>query len=591
MSGSAKDIPEDSPPGSGESPEERELARLREIINGPERKELENLKKRLDDPRVRAREIASNLPEAFALHTDSGGRLTKALMPSVEEALQISVNRNRKSLAAVIFPLMGPAIRKAISSAIREMIQSLNKALEHGLSIRGLRWRIEAIRTGKSFAEVVLFHTLAYRVEQLFLIHKETGLLLQHVSAGSVMVMDSDLVSGMLTAIQDFVRDSFSSKEGDTLQTMQVGDLTVWIEDGPEAVLAAVIRGEAPEELKSRLTETLESVHSMFASELSSMDGDTSQFDRTRPILEECLIEAAAENKKKRTLSLPFILVVLVILSGAVYWSALRIGEGKRWDECIARLNGESGIVITSVTKDRGKHIVRGLRDPLAADPAAILAESGIPVDQVEATWLPYQSLAPDFILKRARRLLLPPTGVYLSLEESVLHVSGSTHHKWILRAREIAMMVQGVDSYDDSGLRDLDLPRLEHAVEAIQNYVVRFQLGSTQYADGQQDVIDGLKRDVKQLYSLAALFGKSVDIRIVGHTDSTGTEAVNAELSLDRAKAISQELQSVGPRISMRFKGVGSSEPVRAEATDEDRILNRSVTFEVELIEMSSPE
>ena len=62
-------------------------------------------------------------------------------------------------------------------------MQSFNHALEHSMSWRGLKWRMEAWRTGRSFAEVVLCHTLVFRVEQVFLIHQPTGLLIQHIVA------------------------------------------------------------------------------------------------------------------------------------------------------------------------------------------------------------------------------------------------------------------------------------------------------------------------------------------------------------------------------------------------------------------------
>ncbi|NJM53355.1 MAG: hypothetical protein HC846_08145 [Blastocatellia bacterium] len=55
------------------------------------------------------------------------------------------------------------------------MVQSLNQSLEHSISPKGLRWRIEAWQTGKSFAEVVMLNSLIYRVEEVFLIHRETG--------------------------------------------------------------------------------------------------------------------------------------------------------------------------------------------------------------------------------------------------------------------------------------------------------------------------------------------------------------------------------------------------------------------------------
>ena len=63
------------------------------------------------------------------------------------------------------------------------MLESLNTTLEHSLSWRSLRWRLDARRTGKSFAEIVLLNTLVYRVEQVFLIHRPSGLLLQHLTA------------------------------------------------------------------------------------------------------------------------------------------------------------------------------------------------------------------------------------------------------------------------------------------------------------------------------------------------------------------------------------------------------------------------
>ena len=80
------------------------------------------------------------------------------------------------------------------------------------MSKQGLKWRFEALRTRKPFAEVILLHTLVYQVEQIFLIHKDTGLTLQHVVSKAELANDPDLVSGMLTAIKDFVQDSFGAQ-------------------------------------------------------------------------------------------------------------------------------------------------------------------------------------------------------------------------------------------------------------------------------------------------------------------------------------------------------------------------------------------
>src|SRR6266571_4432102 len=71
-------------------------------------------------------------------------------------ALGSSVRRNPNTLIDILHPLIGPAIGKSIDATF----QSFNESLKHSLTWRGLKWRWEAWRTGTTFAEVVLRHTL-----------------------------------------------------------------------------------------------------------------------------------------------------------------------------------------------------------------------------------------------------------------------------------------------------------------------------------------------------------------------------------------------------------------------------------------------
>ena len=177
------------------------LDELRQLPVAPEQEELRALKARLDDPAVRAHDLMTGLPEALG-HLSGDRRLTEAIQPSVETAITTSVRRNPKPLADALFPVIGPAIRKAIAHTLGAMLDSLNRTVEHSVSLKALRWRLVAWRTGRPFAEVVLLNTLIYRVEQVFLIHARTGLLLQHVTAESIATQDPDMVSGMLTAMK-----------------------------------------------------------------------------------------------------------------------------------------------------------------------------------------------------------------------------------------------------------------------------------------------------------------------------------------------------------------------------------------------------
>ena len=295
------------PPGDSE-----DMDQLRDLIVGEEQERIDEIEKRLDSAERRARDVGQILPEAVLIRNRQDDQLTRVLTPSIEEALKTSVRRQPKVIADAIFPIMGPAIRKAIGDTLARLIQTLNQALEYSFSIRALRWRLEAWRTGRSFGEVVLLHTLAYRVEQIFLIHRETGLLLQHVSAEAVAAPDGDMVSGMLTAIQDFVRDSFA-EQGQSLDSMKVGDLTVWIEVGPHALAAAVIRGNPPQDLHTQLQTALEKIHADLGEPLTGFEGDTTPFELARHYLESCLVEARRGRAKKTRGVMAWTLVVVVL--------------------------------------------------------------------------------------------------------------------------------------------------------------------------------------------------------------------------------------------------------------------------------------
>ena len=191
-------------------------------------------------------------------------QLGEALAPVVERAVQRSIHKNPRTLTQILYPVFLPAIRKSIGEKIDQTFQSLNESLRYIFTWRGLKWRIEAWRTGTSFAEVVLKHSLVYRVEHVFLINRNSGLLISHLAAEDATSEDPQLISSMLSAIQDFVKDSFKEKEQDGLDTIRFGELRLWSEVGPFATLVAVIRGNPPEELHEILRDRLLHIHAEF---------------------------------------------------------------------------------------------------------------------------------------------------------------------------------------------------------------------------------------------------------------------------------------------------------------------------------------
>ncbi|HEY6188275.1 MAG TPA: OmpA family protein [Pyrinomonadaceae bacterium] len=568
------------------------LDELRRLLIGPEQQELVRIQERLDRQEdLLPEDISRVLPEAVTIRSHQDKKVTEALLPTVEEAIGISVRKNPQTLVDALFPVIGPAIRRAISEALTGMVQTMNQTLEHSLSPQGLKWRLEAWRTGRTFAEVVMLHTLLYRVEQVFLIHRETGLLLQHVLAGESAVQDADMVSGMLTAIQDFVHDSFSAEKEDALETLQVGGLTVWIEQGPRAILAGVIRGTAPQELRNLFHETLEQIHREFSEELESFEGDAEAFAPSRKYLEACLQfqydQSRRQGAEKKRIT-PMRVIAALLLVALLVWGFFYLRDRWRWGNYLARLQGEPGIVVTNAEKHWWSYSIAGLRDPLAADPNTLLREARLDPEDVESHWEPYHSLTPQFVLQRASALLNPPASVTFRAEPNVLYATGTAPHRWIADTRRLVRVIPGIERFNEEGLVDTNLSEALAVKERAEKRVILFLLDTTELAPGQRDELDKLGADLTELQRLAPYAEKRARIEVVGHTDQLGAEETNLQLSRERAEQVRSLLAAkLGDAFELTATGVGAREPLREERSEDDKPFNRSVTLKITLTDV----
>jgi outer membrane protein OmpA-like peptidoglycan-associated protein len=71
----------------------------------------------------------------------------------------------------------------------------------------------------------------------------------------------------------------------------------------------------------------------------------------------------------------------------------------------------------------------------------------------------------------------------------------------------------------------------------------------------------------------------RGLEIMVIGHTDSTGTDAINDPLSLARANSVRAYLagRGVNPAL-IRTEGRGSHQPIASNDTVEGRARNRRV-------------
>ncbi len=514
----------------------QEWAELRTLLLAPEQTQLTELRDRIDRTEIDARSIGNVLAEAIALRGKQDERLTAALTPHVQTALTSTVRRTPHVIAEAIAPIMGPAIRQAIVRALQGMMQSFNQTIDHSLSFKGLAWRIEAWRTGRPFAEVVLLHTLRFRVEQLFLIHRDTGLLLHHVASDTAIIHDQQLVSGMLTAIQTFVQDTFSTQRGQTLNTLEVGEYRLLIEQGPQAILACVVRGTAPGYLRAQVQQTLESIQLDYADAFAAFDGNPSGFDATHDRLMDC-IQTQYDQPRTKISPMTWAILALIFIA-IVFWGWTSYQSNQRWQRLAQHIRTMPGIVVTALDRDGQTITLEGLRDPLAANPEELLVEAGIPRERINARWTPFYSLDPQFVGERATLLLHPPETATLHFNEGRLTASGTAQENWATHARQVAAMLPGVREYHDENLRIVSRADL---IAQLNRTSFSFESGSSTLSEQELNKVPPVKQLLEDLRQSmrASSGGTSIAIEAIGDADPAGPEIMNFLLATARAHAV----------------------------------------------------
>ena len=534
------------------------LQELRALILDPDRERIRAIERKLASPALHVEDVAKVLPEAITRRAASDERLGAALGPLVGDAIKASVRRDPQPLVDAIFPVMGPAIRRAISNALGELVQSLNTTLEHTVSLRGLAWRWEAMRTGKSFGEVVLSHSLLFRVEQLFVIHRESGLLIEHRTAPGVQALAPDLVASMMTALRDFARDSFSVSEQQGLDSLALGDLTVWAESGPGAILAAVIRGQPPLALRETIQQALEEVHLAHADEIERFGATGVSFAIRDGILERCLVSQASESSRSgqwRT-----VLLGVAVLA-AVGWCAVpRVMEQRRFDGYLDQLRREPGVVVGSAGRADGRFVLTGLRDPLARDPIALAAAAGIDSARLSAKWEPYIALRPEFVVRRAQALLHPSPRTTLRLAGDTLVPGGVASAAWRAEAQRFALAVPGVGALRLTELSDSAEVALRATADSIETITFDYPRGGTTPVIAQAERIDSLATRLRRFLDDAARGERAARIELIGLADSVGTEEANVALRRARADRMRSALQARGVTVQSLSAGVDST-------------------------------
>jgi hypothetical protein len=125
-------------------------------------------------------------------------------------------------------------------------------------------------------------------IEDVFII-SNSGMLLAHKSKELHPDMDDDILGSMLTAVQDFVNDSFKDKSKFGLKRLDFGDSVIHIKKGKHIYTAVILSGEEPSDLDDSLGELVTNIESKYENVFDSWDGDIEALRGLKDMLEELL--------------------------------------------------------------------------------------------------------------------------------------------------------------------------------------------------------------------------------------------------------------------------------------------------------------
>ncbi len=229
--------------------------------------------------------------------SESGAEMAEALGPIMGESIRVQIRDSRQEMVDALYPIIGSTVQRAVAEFTREIQRNIDRRLRSTLGIGGALRSLWARVRGVSSSELALRDSFAFQIREIFIIQHGSGMLLAHSHPGSSDIADSDLVSAMLTAIRDFVRDSFApGKEDAELDEIQFGQDRIIIQSGKYAYVAVVMHGIEPEGFRARLRAFVADLHVRFGNALRDYDGDPALLPDFQPLLGQFIVDITGED-------------------------------------------------------------------------------------------------------------------------------------------------------------------------------------------------------------------------------------------------------------------------------------------------------
>lgn len=527
-------------------------------------------------------------------HNPSG--LSRSLQSVISPAIAKEIAENKDVMIDALYPIMGGMISKYVTQAIKEIMETINKKIENGLSIERVKRKVKAKMTGVSEAELMLEEGGDARILSLFVIDKETSLLIAEAYLEDQKIDDAHMVASMASAIKDFINDWI--KKSDTIKEVQLlsyGNETLYIESAGTVYIIAFLDSEPDHGLRKDINIFFASLLKQYAAFFQAYDGDDSAVEvntLSAQMLDYLNTQSTVDKiEKKNPVKYLFYAVVTLFLGYGIYllneWYFEYSLEKRIYTQTEEHI---------SIDKKNATLVLDGQVSSIERiDEIIKIANQGsdlsihnhllVPMLYLDERLKNAHELERDSIVKIDKKFELLEGKIKGLAEQNILLEKKLKDGKrTLLKILEVKKLIaEHLDTvFKDNAFyntqdKTLDFGQLKF-----------FEAGTSVYA---KEAIAIFEKTFEKYLDVLKDYKEYIDaIVIEGHSDSSGSEEENFELSKKRALVVKdfvEQLKSV-KQYSMtsliKTKAFGSSQAIVAADGIEDKERSRRIKITFEL-------
>jgi len=237
---------------------DEKLAVIRHILLHGDRSRIEQLENIINDTNLLSEHVNPIIDSKINdIKGDFSNTFGKEVGAEFEKKLMLSEDL----LLTVLSPMMGKMIKKYISVEIKKLQDKIDQQVKRSFSFKRyyhlIRAKVFGIESSALFlADLDDFKT---RIQDIFVIQRNSGLVIASAHADETKGGDGDIFGGMLTAIIAFGEDVFNKARGEEhkLEFIEYDSHKIFLQSHHNYFFAVVLNGSLSNSEKDKLETQL----------------------------------------------------------------------------------------------------------------------------------------------------------------------------------------------------------------------------------------------------------------------------------------------------------------------------------------------